>query len=255
MKYLKKIAALTAIILSASLLFATISAGAWGWGPIKPGDHVFDAKRFADSVRETAQMLQTVQNTLENLKNRIIANTKVDPYFDRVNAEIEKIQLPGGDSLINPDNEYKDTLFWKTWEIDEAIADREYNTQLADELETTNKEMTDRYQEAINNQFDRDYIQSAIIGIKTPGIVGEKQKGNSSAVLNSTAAIDKAQMSGAAQIQEITNQEAAVAADRLDKEKIKQGSFYGYDPYNPTDYDRDNRPPVPAPIGYIRFGE
>ena len=255
MKNLKKIAALTLIILSASLMFAMISAKAWGWGPIKPGDHVFDAKRFADSMRETAQMLQTMQNTLENLKNKIIANTNAEPYFDKVNAEIEKIRLPEGDSLINPNNNYKNTPFWKTWEVNEAISDREYNIRLADELETTNKEMLDKSQEVIQNQFDRDYIQSAIIGIKTPGILGEKQKGNASAVLNSTAAIDKAQMKGAAQIQELSNQEAAASADRLNKEKVKQGVFYGYDPYNPTEYDIENRPPAPAPIGFISFGE
>lgn len=38
------------------LLFSISTvAGAWGWGGLKPGDHVIDYKRLADSIRETAQ--------------------------------------------------------------------------------------------------------------------------------------------------------------------------------------------------------
>ena len=40
------------------LLFSISTvAGAWGWGGLKPGDHVIDYKRLADSIRETAHML------------------------------------------------------------------------------------------------------------------------------------------------------------------------------------------------------
>ena len=82
------------------LLFSISTvAGAWGWGGLKPGDHVIDYKRLADSIRETAQMLQAVQNSLENLKNRILVNTKINIDENKISTEIEKVIKPDGESL------------------------------------------------------------------------------------------------------------------------------------------------------------
>ena len=47
-------------------MFMSLPAVQAKWRPIKPGDHVFDAKRFADSVRETAELIENVKSSLEN---------------------------------------------------------------------------------------------------------------------------------------------------------------------------------------------
>ena len=100
-------------------------------------------------------MLQTVQNSLENLKNRILANTKIEFDTDKINTEIEKIAKPDGESLINPDKVFKNQDFYKSWEVDEALEDNDYNLKLVEELTDTKKEATDVIQETMNNQNDR----------------------------------------------------------------------------------------------------
>ena len=243
------------IIIVCTIIFIgmTTAAGAWG-RVLKPGDHVIDHKRLSDSILETAQMLQTVQNSLENLKNRILANTKID-LDNKINAEIENIAKLDGESLINPDKIFKNQDFYKSWEVDEALEDTDYNLKLAEELTDTKKEATDVIQETMNNQQDRMNLQSEILNTQTDGILGEKQRANALAITDILNSIDKTKISGAQLINNITNQEAKAAADRLDKEKVKAGQFYGYDPYNPSDFDEENRPPQNPPLGFMQFGQ
>lgn len=112
------------IVIVCIIIFISMTTAAGAWGRVlKPGDHVIDYKRLSDSILETAQMLQTVQNSLENLKNRILANTKIEFDTDKINTEIEKIAKPDGESLINPDKVLKTRIFinpgkWmKHWKI------------------------------------------------------------------------------------------------------------------------------------------
>lgn len=237
------------------LLFSISTvAGAWGWGGLKPGDHVIDYKRLADSIRETAQMLQAVQNSLENLKNRILVNTKINIDENKISTEIEKVIKPDGESLINPNKVFKDKDFYKSWEIEEALNDQTYNIKLAEEQTYTKKEAIDIIQETINNQADRMNLQSEILSTQTDGILGEKQRANAMNIVNTLNSIDKTKTNGARFINNIIDQETKAAADRLDKEKIKAGQFYGYDPYNPSTFDEENRPPQEPALGFMRFG-
>ncbi len=241
-------------------VFSGFSLGivqAWGgWGPIKPGDHVFDAKRFADSVRETAQMLQTLQNKIEILKNRILVNTNADPYFDKVNAEINKYKLPDGNTLTNPDNKFKDSIFWKSWDYEKAVKEGSvYTEKLAENISNNNKETTDVLQQTIQNQSQKYDLETQIQDIQTPGILSEKQKANAAAILEVLSSVDNSKMSGAEMINNISMQETKAAANRLENEKIKTGYFHGYDPYNPTEFDEENRPAQKEPMGFIKFGK
>lgn len=243
------------IIIVCIIIFISMTTAAGAWGRVlKPGDHVIDYKRLSDSILETAQMLQTVQNSLENLKNRILANTKIDLDTDKINTEIEKIAKPDGKSLINPDKVFKNQDFYKSWKVDEALADTDYNLKLAEELTDTKKEATNIIQETVNNQQDRMSLQSEILNTQTDGILGEKQRANALFITDVLNSIDKTKMSGVRLINNITDQEAKAAADRLDKEKVKAGQFYGYDPYNPSDFDEENRPPQNPPLSFMRFG-
>lgn len=252
MKIAKKILMLTIVAFSACTV--TITSAFWG-GILKPGDHVFDAKRFADSLKETAEMLKTVQNTLDNLKNRIIANTSVDPYTERLNTELGKIKPPDGDSLINPSNEYESSPFWKSWSYKDAVTDKTYDAKLTTELSNTKKETTDVLQQAINNQSSRYELNQDLQNLETVGILGEKQKNNAAEISSVLASIDKTTMSGVSFVNNVANQEAVAMVNRIDQQKIKAGEFYGYDPYNPNEYDRENRSEPPAPMGFAKFSE
>ena len=56
----------------ACLLFLSAPQSAeasWYW--IHPGDHVFDAKRFADSIKETAETVKNVMQTLAKVQNQL----------------------------------------------------------------------------------------------------------------------------------------------------------------------------------------
>ena len=77
MKHAKCMAALLAVLLFCSPPAA--QAGFFDGGAVlHPGDHVFDLKRFMDSVKETAEALEIVKNSLDNLKNRILARVGLD---------------------------------------------------------------------------------------------------------------------------------------------------------------------------------
>lgn len=244
------------IVITFILLFSISTvAGAWSWHGLKPGDHVIDYKRLADSIKETVQMFNTVQNSLENLKNKIIINTKINVNEDKIDTEIKEIIKPNGESLINPNRVFRDKNFYKSWDVHKALADSDYNLELAEEQSYTKKEATDVLQETIYNQHKRMNLQSEILNMQTNGVLGEKQRANAIAIIDILNSIDKAKTSGAYFINNITDQETKSATNRLDKEKIKAGQFYGYDPYNPSTFDKEKYPQQKPALGFMHFGK
>lgn len=55
---------------------------------------------------------------------------------------MENVIKPDGKSLINPNKVFKDKDY-KSWKIEEALDDQEYNLKLAEEQTYTKKEATD----------------------------------------------------------------------------------------------------------------
>ena len=84
--------------------------------------------------------------------------------------------------------------------------------------------------------------------------MGEKQRANAMNIVNTLNSIDKIKTNGARFINNIVDQETKTAIDRLNKEKIEDGQFYGYDPYNPSTFDEENRPLQEPALGFMRFG-
>ena len=247
----------TAIVIFLFAFFCstfTIANAKWKL-PIHPGDHVFDAKRFADSVKETAKTVLVVQNALESLKNKILINTKINSSLNNVMKEIKNLRdNPNGDSLINPKNVYEDTPFWGNWEINEAMNDTSYKEKLNKEIANNNKEAAQTVQQVSIRQGNRQEEINDVLEMETEGVLGEKQKENAVAILENLERIDKARISGAQMINEITLHEAEYADQRLDQEKVKAGQFYGYDPYHPNDYDNSHKP-IKESFGFLKFGE
>ena len=70
--------------------------------PIHPGDHVFDAKRFADSIRETIQQGLVFKNMVEQLKNLNLKN--MGAKLSYLTASLSTFKLPNLDGIMgNPD--------------------------------------------------------------------------------------------------------------------------------------------------------
>lgn len=221
---------------------------------LRPGDHVFDAKRFSDSLKETAQMLENVQNSLENLKNRIVFNSKIDA-FDNIQEELNKIKTTfENKSLLNPNNVLSDSPFWKSWNATDALKDTTYKQTLNNELSISNKETEDITQEVLQNQQSYDALKQDLLNEKTNGVVAEKQRANALSIIDAITSANKTNLTGTKLINNITEQEAAAAAERLDEEKVKAGQFYGYDPYHPNKFDQEHHP-QDEPMGLVPFGQ
>ena len=111
-------AALLAVLLFCSPPAA--QAGFFDGGAVlHPGDHVFDLKRFMDSVKETAEALEIVKNSLDNLKNRILARVGLDDDGKVIAFSIDHSGGLSEDSPVHPAHENKpfqemDQETWKS---------------------------------------------------------------------------------------------------------------------------------------------
>ena len=248
------------VVLSATTIFFSCSTSisyAWGWYDlIPPGSEVFDLKRFMDSAKETAQMLATVQNTLKNLQNRITLHTGVNSDFTSTLQALKGASdMPYGNSLINPSSNYQNTAFWKNWNITDAINDSTYEQTINEGIASCNQETAAILQQVMRHQENRENAIADIQQLETDGVLGEKQKANAIAILDVLTTADNIRSTGAQLMNNVSEQEATYSVDRLDKEKVKAGTFYGYDPYNPSDYDKDHKVTSSSNFGFLKFGE
>lgn len=218
--------------------------------PIHPGDHVFDSKRFKDSVRITAQTLQAAQNALTNWENRVTANKKIQPIY----VPIQPLDT-NGISLVDAKNEYKNTLFWKSWKSEDALQDSSYKSNIYEVLSSTNTETVDVLQQVASRGRERAQKMANINDISTPGILGENQKKNAIDILAILNSADKASCVGTDLMNQISKQDAATSINRLDQEQVKAGNFYAYDPYHPTAYDNNHKVSTSENIGFVKFGK
>ena len=118
MKHAKCMAALLAVLLFCSPPAA--QAGFFDGGAVlHPGDHVFDLKRFMDSVKETAEALEIVKNSLDNLKNRILARVGLDDDGKVIALSIEHSGGLFEDSPVHPAHEDKSfqEMDQETWKL------------------------------------------------------------------------------------------------------------------------------------------
>ena len=83
-----------AVLLSATLII-TLSAGLLSADArriLRPGDHVIDVKRLADSVKETAQRAQEYQNQLDKYKDMLILYSGLPELNQKVNEAVQAMQ-------------------------------------------------------------------------------------------------------------------------------------------------------------------
>ncbi|MBP2657004.1 MAG: hypothetical protein H6Q69_36 [Firmicutes bacterium] len=233
----------------AMLSGSSMIAQAW-WGDlIYPGAHVFDAKRFADSVRETEQAIAAVRNILENLNNRILMITGINSELESVFKAVQGSgDMPKGKSAADLNANFKTVQ-------EKAEQDEAYEMLLYTSLESINQDAVSVAQKVFQNQQLRSTAQNEVLQVTTDGLLGEQQKKNATAILEALAEMDQAQIKGSAFMKQVTMQEAEYTANRIEREKARSGEFYGYDPYHPNAYDAQKRVVKTKSLGFMQYGE
>ena len=235
----------TVAVLSGSSMIAQ----AW-WGDLLyPGAHVFDAKRFADSIKETEQAIAAVQNTLENLNKRILMITGLNSDLQSVFKAVQGIgDMPTGKSAAELDAIFREIK-------EKAENDEAYEILLYTSLENANRDAANAAQKVFQNQQLRKYAQEEVLQTNTDGLLGEQQKKNATEVLGALESIDQAEVKGSEFMKQVTMQEAEFTANRIEREKARVGEFYGYDPYHPNEYDMQKRVVQTKSLGFMQYGE
>lgn len=223
----------------------TVSAR-WHW-PIHPGDRVFDLKRFTDSVKETAEMVKTVANTLAELRNQLKMLASAGDLEGMWQALEQAKDLPWGRQAETYDDVYREAR-------DQHELYVPYIPILDESRELDNKLVEASAQQTVNNQNTRMQAQQSLSEEETEGILGEKQKRNARQVLEGLATIDRAGLLGSQLQQAAGEQEMIAASRRIEQEKAKDGVFYGYDPYHPSDFDREHRAGNTQNFGFLKYG-
>lgn len=233
----------------AMLSGSSMIAQAW-WGDLLyPGAHVFDAKRFADSVRETEQAIAAVQNTLGNLNNRILMITGINSELENVFKAVQETgDMPKGKSAADLDADFKAVQ-------SKAEQDELYEMLLYNNLESANQDAVNAAQKVFQNQQIRSIAQNEILQVTTDGLLGEQQKKNATVVLEALESMDQAKVKGSEFMKQVTMQEAEYTANRIEREKARAGEFYGYDPYHPNEYDLQKRVVQTKSLGFMPYGE
>ena len=233
----------------AMLSGSSMIAQAW-WGDlIYPGAEVFDAKRFADSVRETEQAIAAVQNTLGNLNNRILMITGINSELENVFKAVQETgDMPKGKSAADLDADFKAVQ-------SKAEQDELYEMLLYNNLESANQDAVNAAQKVFQNQQIRSIAQNEILQVTTDGLLGEQQKKNATVVLEALESMDQAKVKGSEFMKQVTMQEAEYTANRIEREKARAGEFYGYDPYHPNEYDLQKRVVQTKSLGFMPYGE
>lgn len=243
-------------ILAFMLGTTSTPAYAWGWGPIWPGAHVFDAKRWADSVRETAQMVATIRNEVAKLKNQVTAMLKIDLFPHEMEAAFKDVlKFPDANTIFNPKMSYDPfkQLYRDTVREYERGGDpfAILRTRNADE----NLIYRNTISEIMRSQMQRQQLSIAIATSEDESLLSEQQKANQLAALEALGSIDEAHMIGASYTVAVKDQETEHIKRTMEREYAKALTVYPYDPYHPTEFDRTNNTSKSKTSGFLKFGQ
>lgn len=228
------------------------------------GGPVFDAKRFADSVKETAEMVKVITDSLET-----------EGYIDIINSGFKDNSITArfmeltnesaigstGKSLLNYRLKPQMATSHRVLDVLEAISEagKAHSTGVLEESSLTNMEILAAAKKAIRNSEE---LQKLSLQLNSPpnsgpGELGQLQKQNIHRSIQAMGTLDKARLSLAETLQELQKEEAQLSLERLEKERRKQQVFKSYDPYRPNALDKANLKKVTEPskdLGFIPFG-
>lgn len=218
----------------------------WGHRPIHPGDHVYDAKRWADSAKEYLQMAKEVSQAIKQVQQMTLSikNLDLSPINNAINVA-NKYTGPGGISFVNPNTDRSkvasapETLTKTDVQTVEGMND--YKEKLYTQLATSNKETLEAMQSYSANAAAKRAEADSLLAVKTnegemASETAEIQKSNYINGLKASADIDDVKAYGAAIANRIEIENTKYM--EIQAERSTGGITHvasGYDPYNPSD--------------------
>lgn len=220
------------------------------------GDHVFDAKRFADSVKVTAEFMAAKVASQGKLLLQQFMNTGTDLFFfkDMVLSFLFQ-ETFSATTPVNPDVKWKDTLVNRPWVPVEAIEDTTFESRLLEENASLNKESAQVLASTAERAEIRKELQQQLLQESPEGGLAIKQRSYSVKLATALDELESARSSGIKMINKVYSQELAFSKERLQEFKARQFTRAGYDPFHPSDHDKIANASKSENFGFIRIGE
>ncbi|MES9636399.1 hypothetical protein [Megasphaera elsdenii] len=214
---------------------------------IHPGDHVIDMQRLQDSIKETAQKIAEYQQDLEKLKNKILLYSGVTGLNQRISAAIDRYSqnFHGRSFVFDPTAVLHDSILRTaatTEQITDPIEANGFQRGLLNEVTYANADALAQAQTTAALSGERLGTAASILDADNNGIVGTTQKSAALASLATLNENDETRMIAAETIRQIEADEREYAQERFEHDEAQFGMFYEYDPYHPSDNDREQAP-------------
>lgn len=223
---------------------------------LRNGDHVFDAKRFADSVKVTAEFTAAKVASQGKLLLQQFINTGTDLFFFK--NTILGFFFPETSSAttpVNPNVKWENTLVNRPWTPVEAIEDTTFELRLLEENATLNKDSAQALASKAERSETRKELQQQLMQESPEGRLAVKQRSYSVKLATALDELESARSSGIKMINKVYSQELAFSKERLQGFKARQFTRAGYDPFHPSDHDKIANASKSENFGFIRIGE
>ena len=200
---------------------------------IHPGDHVFDAKRFHDSVLETAQQALTASQTAQELTIRILQHTGIVEPGSAVAQAMDRYENRyDGQTMISPDGDISSSPVSLLTSYTNNYMTSDPETGIANYLSKVHSDTAAVEQDVIHQQTARMKNMQDIEAIEAPGRMGEIQKGSSLAILRGMNMADEARLDGAQMASSIADSQAQITQEQVDRLRTSMNEVKALDPYD-----------------------
>lgn len=243
LKLHKKIIIPLCFVLTCSVGFSVVFAR-HHHKPLHNGDIVFDAKRFHDSVLETAKQALVASQTAKELSIRALNHASVD-FSSTVNGAINRYKNKYvGENLNNPDKALDSLLDSPIYHADQYYNPNDFEMAVDSYLTKVHADTAMVEKSVVNQTAQRMKDMDTINRTSTPGQMGEIQKNSSLSVLRGLNTADEARLEGSKMASDIADREAKTSREVYARQLVAQDTIVISDPYNPTEYDKEHRPQI-----------
>lgn len=212
---------------------------------IHPGDHVFDAKRFHDSVLETAQQALTASQTAQELTIRILQHTGIVEPGSAVAQAMDRYENRyDGQTMVSPNVDMTSTPAWWDISYEQDYASMEPEKKMSAYLNQVHSDAAGVEQDVMRQQSARMKDMQDIAAIEAPGRMGEIQKGSSLAILRGMDTADEARLAGAQMASSVADSQTRINEEVVDRFRTSLKAIETVDPYQPDKIDEENMPAI-----------
>lgn len=254
------------VFLTLTLCFISFvpTANAWGGHIIRPGEHVFDATRFKDSVKETMQQALFYSQLFDKLQNMLNMNKKInlsEQILHAIKITDEKLNVSGLMNTLNLED-------ITSLRIDEfpsfggtqkkgvaAMNDKDaFEHSVLSEHGQSNANALNVAQQILYNLGSHQTNISNVLKIETDSVHAEEQKGFALDGIIGVQQNESLRIKGANLIHKIEREQLAREETEFNEEvaKAKQ-EIYNADPYHPTEFDESMKEHLPVKTSGFGF--